>query len=98
MDTEFKHQDIAFEWDSEKEIANFRKHGVEFKEACELFFDPFLMVLEDKFEEGERRHHVVGMTKRWKILFAAFVWRGDKIRLVSARIATNVERKQYELG
>jgi len=57
-----------------------------------------LMALEGRIEEGEKRHHALGMTESWQVIFVAFVWRGDDIRLISARLATNSERKQYERG
>ena len=98
MDEKIRYKDIRFEWDTEKAYANYKKHGVEFQTAVEMFFDPFLMALDERIEEGEMRHHAVGMTKNWQILFVAFVWRGDDIRLISARLATNSERKQYERG
>jgi len=34
-------QDIAFEWDNQKAITNFRKHTVKFELAAEAFFDPY---------------------------------------------------------
>lgn len=98
MDERICCQGINFEWDADKAYTNYKKHGIEFGTAVELFFDPFLMAAEDKIEEGELRHHVLGMTKSWQILFVAFVWRGDDIRLISVRLATNTERKQYERG
>ena len=98
MDERFRYQGINFEWDADKAYANFKKHSIEFQTAVELFIDPFLMVLEDKIEEGEKRHHAVGMTKNWQIIFVAFVWREDVVRLISARLATNSEGKQYERG
>ncbi|WP_420645095.1 BrnT family toxin [Candidatus Leptofilum sp.] len=98
MDERIHYRGINFEWDTEKAYANFRKHGIDFQTAVELFFDPFLMSLQDKIEGGERRHHVLGMTKSWQILFVTYVWRGDDVRLISARLAKNSERKQYERG
>ena len=92
------YQGVNFEWNVDKANSNYKKHGVEFQTAVQLFFDPFLIALEDKIEEGEWRHHALGMTKDWKILFVAFVWRGDNIRIISARLATNSERKRYERG
>ena len=56
------------------------------------------MALEDRLEEDEVRHHALGLTKSWQILLVAFGWLGDDIRLISARLATNSERKQYERG
>lgn len=98
MNETYYHQGINFEWDAEKEYSNRKKHGIEFRTACELFVDPFLMPVEDWLEEGERRYHAIGMTSNWQTLFAAFVWRGNNIRLISARLATNSERKRYERG
>jgi uncharacterized DUF497 family protein len=31
---------VRFEWDTEKEKANFTKHGVDFTEATAAFYDP----------------------------------------------------------
>jgi uncharacterized DUF497 family protein len=31
---------MRFEWDDEKAVANFNKHGVSFGEATEVFYDP----------------------------------------------------------
>jgi uncharacterized DUF497 family protein len=33
---------LLFEWDRDKARSNFKKHGVSFEEACEVFFDPLL--------------------------------------------------------
>ncbi|MCC6603419.1 MAG: BrnT family toxin [Anaerolineae bacterium] len=98
MDVKFHSQGINFEWDADKAFANAKKHGFDFRTAVELFFDPFLMAVEDKLEEGELRHHALGMTKNWQVIFVAFVWRDENIRLISARLATNSERKRYERG
>ncbi|MCB0000237.1 MAG: BrnT family toxin [Anaerolineales bacterium] len=98
MNERIHYQGINFEWDADKAYANFKKHGIDFRTAVELFFDPFLMALEDKIEEGELRHHAVGLTKNWQVIFVAFVWRGDDIRIISARVAASNERKRYERG
>lgn len=39
--------DFGFEWDSEKEAANQRKHGVTFAEASTVFGDPFARTRAD---------------------------------------------------
>lgn len=89
---------IEFEWDPEKASSNLDKHGVAFEEACEVFFDPFLHS-EDGTREGfEARAAVIGMTGRWRILYVVHVERGERLRLISARLATAAERKRYEDG
>lgn len=96
MDQQFRMQGIDFEWDHEKASGNQQKHGISFQSACELFFDPFVMPLDDEIIEGEERSSVLGMTTDWQILYVVYVWRGDVIRLISARLATSHERKTYE--
>ena len=89
-------QGIQFAWDADKATANHEKHGVEFEQAAEAFFDPFLRVLDRGAESGALRHAVLGMTASWQLLFVVFVERGDVIRLILARAATAVERRHYE--
>jgi hypothetical protein len=98
MDVYFTLQGIEFEWDSDKDYINRQKHGVTLPQASELFFDPFLMPFADEVTSGERRHAVVGITENWQVLYVVYVWRGDAIRLISARQATSHERKEYERG
>lgn len=91
-------QEIPFEWDSQKAVSNLDKHGISFESACEVFFDPFLLVIDDEEEyiDGELREKVIGITVDWRLLYVVYVMREDRIRLVSARHTTNVERKLYE--
>jgi uncharacterized DUF497 family protein len=89
-------QGIRFEWDAAKAAANRRKHGVELEEACEIFFDPFLRVLDAGHEGGETREAILGLTLSWRLLHVAFVERGEVFRIISARPATRPERRNYE--
>ncbi len=98
MDERYRLQGIDFEWDVEKANSNRKKHGISFILACEAFFDPFLVPFDDEIVEGEIRYIVVGMSINWQLLYVVFVWRGDVVRLVSARLATSRERKIYESG
>lgn len=96
MKVEYTLQDIYFEWDHAKASTNFKKHGVSFETACETFFDPFLVTADGGAEQGEIRDALIGMTIEWKLLWVIYVMRGDVVRIVSARPATNPERKRYE--
>lgn len=90
-------QEVLFEWDGQKDLANIRKHGVSLEEACEAFFDPFLFVVdEEEFIDDELREKVIAMTPDWRLLYIVYVMRNDRIRLISAREATNAERECYE--
>jgi len=96
MPVRFDLQGIQFEWDAKKATANRSKHGVDFKQACEVFFDPFLHVFDASDEAGETREGVLGLTRTWQLLLVVFVERGETFRIISARRATRMERRLYE--
>ncbi len=96
MDVSLTLNEIKFEWDSEKAAANLRKHTVSFETACEVFFDPFLRVVDAGTVGGERREVVVGMTMGWRLFHVVYVENDDVIRIISARPAEKVERAAYE--
>jgi uncharacterized DUF497 family protein len=85
-------------WDSEKASNNAGKHGVSFEVACQVFFDPFIRIA-DASAGGEQRDAAVGLTEDWTLLFVVHILReGDTIRIISARLATAQERREYEDG
>ncbi len=87
---------IDFEWDREKAESNFQKHGVSFTEACEVFLDPFVYAVDAKEVDTEAREAVIGLTRKWRLLYVAYIWRKLVLRIISARKATKPERKLYE--
>jgi len=90
-------QNVIFEWDNEKASANWRKHAVSLESAVEAFFDPFLLVVDDEEYVGqELREKVIGMTRDWQVILVVYVMRSDRVRLISARVATGEERRLYE--
>lgn len=92
----YLYQGQLFTWDGEKAMVNLQKHGVPFEQACEVFFDPFVRLL-DASSPDEQRDAAVGLTEDWTLLFVVHMFRqGETIRIISARQATNQERKQYE--
>jgi len=96
MDVAFGLQGQTFEWDTEKAAANLRKHHVSFEKACEVFFDPFVHLL-DATDQGEPREAAIGLTEDWELLFVVHVVRQEAtLRIISARPATSSERRDYE--
>jgi hypothetical protein len=87
---------IQFEWDSRKASANLRNHGINFETACEVFFDPLVRVVDVENYAGELRESIIGMTVNWRLLYVVHTQRGKSLRIISARPATNPERKNYE--
>ena len=89
--------DQVFEWDRMKAARNAIVHGVRFPEAASVFFDEFAIFESDPdHSDEENRYVVLGTSIRQKILLVVHVLRGERIRLISARPATPIERSQYD--
>jgi uncharacterized protein len=88
--------DDTFEWDDAKADVNYRKHGVDFETATEIFTDPFAVERADLSHEGsgEERLLITGMAAN-RLLTAVYTTRGERIRLISARRATRREHDNY---
>ncbi|MGA2880939.1 MAG: BrnT family toxin [Bryobacteraceae bacterium] len=90
-------QGLAFEWDEKKETANRRKHNVGFADASTVFGDPLSITIPDPdHAAGEARFLIIGMSSERKLLVVVHTMRGARIRIISARIATQHERRNYE--
>jgi uncharacterized DUF497 family protein len=89
---------IDYQWDPAKAEANVKKHGVEFADAVGVFEDPTAITIEDPQAEGEQRFISMGMDVLGRIIVVAYTYRGDDVRLISARRATKKEVRVYEKG
>jgi len=85
-------------WDPKKARANYLKHGVRFSDAEGALFDPSAISQEDEAARGEERHISVGMDHLGRIVVIVYAYRGNDIRIISARRATRREREQYAKG
>lgn len=89
----------TFEWDAEKARENLRKHGVAFDEAVTAFSDLLSRTIRDPdHSEDEDRYLLMGLSNRRRLLVVAHTERGDRIRLITARLASKRERLHYEEG
>ena len=96
VDFEFDCDGLRFVWNVDKAEANLRKHGIAFKQASNVFFDPFA-VYEDASIESEQRQAAIGHSEDSELLFVVHLMReDDAIRIISAREATRKERHLYE--
>ena len=84
-----------FEWDKAKAKGNEAKHGVAFADTFGVFEDPNALTIEES-QRGERRWVTMGMDAFGRILVVVYTWRGEVIRIISARKATRAEVRQYE--
>jgi uncharacterized DUF497 family protein len=86
-----------FEWDSEKAEKNISKHEVDFDEASSVFDDPmFITILDEEHSIIEERYITIGLSNKGRLLLVAHAERNDRIRIISARKATNNEEKFYQ--
>ena len=86
---------MIFEWDTSKNQANIRKHGVSFETAQRIFEGPVLTWLDDRKDYGEDRYISVGKVESVALIVVAHTSRDDRIRLISARPAARKERQAY---
>ena len=89
------HRMPEVEWDPAKARANLRKHGVRFADAVTALEDPNAISVRDE-RSDEERWISVGLDSLARVLVTVYTWRGERIRLISARPATRRETQQYE--
>jgi len=88
---------LEFEWDARKAKANRADHGIGFEEALTVFRDPLARIFEDEeHSQDEPREIMIGHSMKQRLILVCFTVRGTRIRIISARKATRLERKDYE--
>jgi uncharacterized DUF497 family protein len=85
---------LIFEWDPTKAKSNASKHGIAFDVACVAFYDPDNIADPHRVQGGEDRFRIIGLAKG-RLLFVEYTWRGQNIRLISARKAIGNESIRY---
>jgi uncharacterized protein len=88
---------MKFEWDGAEEQANLKKHGLNFDLASKVFFDPYVIDIEDCGIEDELRFNAIGMANG-RLLVVTYTKRGAVIRIISARGAEPYEKRKYHEG
>ncbi|MEG0179566.1 MAG: BrnT family toxin [Oscillospiraceae bacterium] len=89
---------MQFEWNSEKEQANIKKHNLDFTTAAYVFDDTDRLEFFDKIHStDENRYVTIGAINGVTVVVVMVVYteRKEKIRLISARKATPKERSLY---
>ena len=87
---------MAYEWDEVKVRSNYRKHHIHFADAVSAFEDDAAITIRDDDSDDEERFVTVGRDAFQRLLVVVYTWRGENIRLISARQATRRESKGYE--
>jgi uncharacterized DUF497 family protein len=85
----------------DKEEENKRKHGLDFSFAPIIFSDPLVLIVYDRYENGEHRYHAIA-TIGWTCFVLVHAYpdpdNEDLVRVIGLREATPYERKRYEEG
>jgi uncharacterized DUF497 family protein len=87
----------SFEWDPGKAASNLKDHRVSFDEATTVFGDLLALNMPDPdHSEGEQRFLVLGMSAQARLVVVSYAERPPNTRIISARLVTPKERRQYE--
>ncbi len=88
---------MEVEWDPAKADSNLEKHGLSFDEAATAFGDPLSLTIADPdHSDDEDRFVLLGETFAGRLVVVAHTERGERIRIIGARLATQRERRAYE--
>jgi hypothetical protein len=86
---------VFFEWDSNKEEENIRKHGVNFTAASQIWDGWVFERVDDRRDYGEIRFLAFGKIEG-RVLAVVFTQRGMARRIISARKANPRERALFD--
>lgn len=88
---------MRFSWDDEKDMKNYKDHGIHFETAMFIFNDPYRIERPDISVNNntiENRWQTIGRVNN--IIFVVYEERvGEEVRLISTRLATARERRIY---
>jgi uncharacterized DUF497 family protein len=90
---------MQFEWDPKKAAINLRRHRVSFEEAATALEDELSLTGDDPdHSSDEARLITFGVSSAGRLLVVSHTERGERMRIISARLASRAERKLYEEG
>ena len=84
-----------FEWDNLKNRSNYKKHGIWFEEAKEIFIGTILSFEDSRKNYGEKRTISVGAIDQEVVIVVVHTDRKGITRIISARKANKKERRLY---
>ncbi len=93
---------LEFAWDPSKAVSNLSKHGVSFAQAGTVLADALALTVFDAAHSGfEERWFTLGLSSEGRLLAASHTYAATgvdsaRVRIISAREATQAERRQYE--
>ncbi|MCU1785386.1 BrnT family toxin [Pseudomonas sp. 13B_2.1_Bac1] len=87
---------FRIQFDEAKNIANQQKHkGISLADAEPVFYDGAALTIQDH-DHDEERWVTIGTDAKGRILVVAYTYRDPHfVRIISARLASRNERRQY---
>jgi uncharacterized DUF497 family protein len=87
---------MDYQWDRGKADLNRKKHGIDFADAVGVFEDDWALTLGEEVVQDGQRFATVGVDFVGRTIVVIYAYRGDDIRIISARTATKAERGTYD--
>ena len=86
---------MTFEWDDRKERINISKHGIDFSTAALVFGDDNrIEKYDDLHSISEDRYITIGEINGIAVIVVVvYTERENSIRIISARLATKIEKE-----
>jgi uncharacterized DUF497 family protein len=85
---------VEFDWD-DANVDHIAEHDIDPEEAEEAFGDPRRKTADARNTATERRGAIIGRTGDGRLLFVVFTIRYGRVRVVTARDATEGEQRRY---
>ncbi len=84
-------------WDEKKRRQVIKNHGVDLGKIADIFEDAFAIYEADREKlNSEERWLIIGKTSEYGLVVAIYTFRGDDIRLITARRAEKWMARLYE--
>ena len=81
---EYTRSEATFEWDTDKDEENIRKHNISFREAMMAFLDPHQVIAVDiEHSFWEERFYCFGAVHE-DIVTVRFTYRNKTVRIIGA--------------
>ncbi len=85
---------MQLEWDESKRETTLRKRGIDFAVLEEAFNTEVFMIEQRRGSYDESRYVLFGFLQG-KPIVVVYTYRGESVRIISARHATKHEQKTY---
>ena len=85
---------MKYEYDEMKSKSNLQKHGIDFEQAKALWNDDRMIEIKTAYEDETRFINIGKIGTKFYTVVTTY--RGDKIRIISARRSRKKEIEVYE--